>query len=417
VSSQSSGREQASVNKDYCFRHAQMYEGWDCPLCAADKAGAPAPPGAAAGRAGRGTPSAGGDATDAAGIVTPQSRSASRDRSNEAQQLLEAGDPRQALETCERAIVLDPENLHAFVVAARAADRVGSFQQQDEFVEEGARLLRQPEYRRVAKWYLDLLKGARDAAMARPIVAAAVASGPWPAADVLALVRTLVSRGFPGEALRVLESVPVGQRSLAICAYGAQLTQRSFAINDPEVDAYLASVPVTRRADVLGEVRQLCDAAAFPVSTLLLIRDAVRARYRAWAPEIQQALEIEARRQLAERLAPDAVKVGGAFAVRVGAVALAVFIVLTLSFGGGAPLLLLGFVLAVGAAVGGFTYGREAEIRKRLVPLLPRRKEELSQRESDDWQLILDDGAAPFATPPAAVPPSEPAADACNGTP
>jgi hypothetical protein len=72
-------------------------------------------------------------------------------------------------------------------------------------------------------------------------------------------------------------------------------------------------------------------------------------------------------------------------------------------------LFVLGLVLAVGGAVGAFVYGRETEVTKRLVPLLPARIEELLVRERDDWQLILDDQAAPFATPPAPEPPPQPA--------
>lgn len=407
----SPGSDPTAVNKDYCFRHAQMYEGWECPLCAAEKASAGSP--ALVGGRPSGSASGGGSAAPAVGpgggIITPASRSASRERSTEAQHILDAGDPKAALTVCTRAIELDPTNLHAYVVGARAADRAGSFQQQEELVEEGARLLHQPEYRRVARWYLDLLRGARDAAMARPIVASFIASGPWPPADLLGLVRTLVSRGFGGEALRILESVPVDQRSLQIAAYSAQLTKRAFGISDPEVDAYLAAVPATERQKVLAEVRQMCDEGAFPVSTLLLIRDAARARYRTWGPEIRQAIELEARKELTEQLAPEAVKPAYNLALRVGGGVLGAFVVLSLALGGSAVLFVLGLVLAVGGAVGAFVYGRETEVTKRLVPLLPARIDELLVRERDDWQLILDDQAAPFATPPAPEPPPQPA--------
>jgi hypothetical protein len=291
----------------------------------------------------------------------------------------------------------------------RAAQRTGEFGRQEEFAEDAARLLRDPEYRGESRWYVDLLKGLRDAATARPIVEAFVAAGPWPSPDTLSLVKTLVSRGCPGEALRVIDAIPAGARPLALCAYNAQITKRGFGINDPEVDAYLARIPGSERDRILGEVREMCEAGTFSISTLLLVRDAVRNRYRGWTAEIREEVEKTARAKLAEALRPEAAQRAIGLALRLGAATLGAAVVLALVLGGGILFFVIGLVLAAAVAAGGYVYTSDAEITRRVEPLLPRAVEERLRQERDAWHLVLDDSAAPFGTQAPAMEPTTPA--------
>lgn len=385
------------VNKDYCFRHSLLFEGWECPLCAGDTAapgggGGSSPPAGRTASAPGAPPGSGATPNSAPG---PASRPASLAASKEAAHLLDAGAAREALEGAERAIELDRSNLHAYVVAARAAQKTGDFHRQEELIEEAARLLHTAEYQRDSHWYYDLLRGVRDAAMARPIVASFIQAGPWPPAEAAGLVQALATRDLAGEALRLLESIPPEHRSLTLCAHGAQLTARPFSLSDPEVDAYLARVPAAQRDGALDEFRGLCEERVFPMSTLMMLRDSLRERYRGWTPEVHRLRHEAARAEAAATLEAATVKPGVSLALKAGGTVLGASLALAVVLG--RPILLpLGALLSLGAAAGGFVYGRDAELERRLPEVLPGVLERMGKEETSRWELVLDDQHALF---------------------
>ena len=402
------------VNRDYCFRHQLMYEGYECPRCADGDLGSATPKTAAGGGASAGPRARAAGATgvaevEQAQVVTPESRSESAARSQDAQHLLAAGAVRDALAAAEKAITLDPANLEAYVVGARASQRLGDFSRQSGFLEEAARLLRGPAHRNSIVSFLEVVKSTNDATHVRPVISTFVSAGHWKASDALVMVRMLVSRQFAGEALRVIEMLEPADRSLALTAYNSKITSRGFAMADPEIEQHLARIPAAARERVIEEYREVCDDPVLGMTSLMTVRDAVRNWYGQRAGDIGQLLEEEGRKQASEFLAPDVVKPASAAGIRIGAIAGGVLALGGLAVGGGVIGLIVGLAIGVVAGAAAFVMRKETELHRRLPDLVPVFKEKLQEEEADRWRSILEEELA-HGEEPGAAPAAEEAA-------
>jgi hypothetical protein len=315
--------------------------------------------------------------------------------SNDAQHLLAAGAPREALAACERAIELDPTNLDAYVIGARASQRIGDLGRQEGYLEEAGRLLRGPEHRASVRAFAEVLRATSDASMARPIISTFVAAGPWAQADTLAIVRLLVSRRMPGEAIRAIEMVAPAERTLALTAYYSRLTSRGFEMNDPEVDAHLSRFDAASRQRVLEEYREVVADEVLPVSTVMLVRDAVGRRYTMWQAQIAQLLDMAAREEATEFLRPGASKPAASAAMRTGGLATGALVILALIVGGGPILAILGGAVGCVAGAIAFVVRRESEVQRRLPDVVPSFLEKLEAEEADQWRVVTDEEPLP----------------------
>lgn len=377
------------TNRDYCFRHASMYEGWQCPLCAKEEeekaagggaaaAGAPVSPEAAAELA-------------AARIQRSPSRIESKAKSDQAEAMLVSGAAREALDLCESAVEIDPRNLHAHIVGARASRILRDAVREREFLEDTVKLLRSDEYARESKWYHEVLKHARDTALVTQLAKTFIAARKWPAADALPLVRALVGRGAVSEALTILDSLPRTDRSLLTCAYSMQLTGTAVGRVDPDLHAYLEGTPAERRAQILAELLEVQASDVIAALTVARVKDAVRTRYEGWSADVKHLISEEARRLGAEKLAPSLAGPAMSWALRFFLGALVFGVVLTLAFGGNALVLVLSGAVALACGGAGYAYGRDVELKKLLPTVLPEIREDLMTRESDRWASVLSD--------------------------
>jgi len=397
--------------RDYCFRHRKMYEGWQCPECLDEKETGQT------GRAGKlsETPHsmeeqvAARHREEAAG---QPSRVESQAKLDEAQRMLSAGALDQAFELARQATVLDRTNFLAQFTAARMARMVHDGSAEQEFLENAIDLLRLPEFRASIACYLDLLKQVQGATQLSRVVHQFISARSWPARDAISVIRLLGARQATADALRVLEAVPVRERSLFTAAYAVHVSGRPSMAFDAQIEAYLPAVPASRRDEVLAEYREICQQGTFSDFAMMVLRDALRTKYAEWEADIGTLMRAEAREVATPQLGPKVtgpalLVAGGAFAFLLVAGG-----ILTLIVGGGAPMFLMGLILAVAGGGGGFAYGREHQIRKELPAILPQILEALANGEYEQWKDILDDeanrGSSRAPEPPARDTPAEP---------
>jgi hypothetical protein len=381
--------------RDYCFRHAQMYEGWQCPLCLEE---APEDPSAA----GRDAP------VPAAAPTQPGSRGESQAKTAQAEGLLLSGSPREALDLAETAIACDPKNLRAYVVGARASRALRDAASEEELMERAVKLLPTDEYAKTSSAYFDVLTYLRHNRQVGPLVRAFVEAKTWPPAESLALVKLLVARGASADALVVLDTLPEASRSLLTCAYNIQLSRGVIGSADPELASYLQAVPAAERGRVLSEFREVAASTILSGGTVGEVRDAIRGRYRQWAGDIRAAMGEEARKAAVARLDPQLYRPAIVSAVRffVGALVLGSIVGVV----GGPPGFLLGALVAVGAAGAGYAYGRDVELKRRLSVVLPEVREELTAEEVAQWAPVLEE---PAGVPGGSGPRPSEAAEPC----
>jgi hypothetical protein len=372
--------------RDYCFRHATMYDGWACPRCVDEGEQNPSGAPAVAGAAGEGAPAAGPAA--AADPVTP-SPAESRSKSARAEAVLLAGTPIEAVDLCDAAIELDPKNLQAYRVGAEASRMLGDTVRADELVAQAIVLLQGDEAGRSTATYGELLRHATSARVIGQLVRAFLEVQPWSTADLLAMAGALIGRDAPSDALVVLDSIPAASRSLLTCAHTLQLSPVTSLGTDPEMLRYLEAVPGKDRERVLGEYFEIGNAAILTGPTISRVKAAIRARYAGWSPDIRRLLGDEARRIATERVNPTLDGAALAFAVRFlfGGVALG----LGLAFVGGPAGAFIGALAALGSAGAGYVYGRDVELKRRLDGMIPAVREELTDREVERWAPVLSE--------------------------
>jgi hypothetical protein len=376
--------------RDYCFRHSKMYEGWQCPMCAdedergtgssastASKSAAPQP-GSAAG----GAPAA---------PYRPPSRDQSKTKSDQAEAMLLSGAAREALDLCESAVELDPRNLHAQLVAARASRILRDVRREQDCLEDAIKLLKTDEYARTTFWYQEILKYTRDSFAIAQVARIFASARKWPPADALAMVKSLVGRGAVSDALVVLDSIGPEDRSLLTCAYSMQLTASTYGRVDPDLQVYLQGTPAAQRARILAEMLDVKASEVMAGATSSKIRDAVRTRYEEWTTDIKHLLSEEARKVATDRIAPKINGPAASWAVKFAVGAIVVSVILVGALGLGAGGLVIALVAAVGAAGAGFAYGRDVETKRLLPDVLPGVREELSERELARWGWIMSD--------------------------
>jgi hypothetical protein len=374
-------------NRDYCFRHSKMYDGWQCPLCLEEEERGPAK--AALPSASPASPQGGAGGAPKAGAAQAPSRAESQAKSAQAEAMLLSGAAREALDLCEAAIALDRRNLAAYVIGARASRALRDGAGEQELLENAIKLLHTEEYGKTSRAYIDILKHLRDSRMVAQLVKAFVAARRWPAAEALGMVKTLVARGATSDALVVLDSLPDATRSLLTCAYSVQLSGVSRPGVDPDLLRYLQSVSAAERAKILAEFYEVTGSEVLAGATVSKVRDAVRTRYADWTNDIKQLLSEEARKVAAERVGPKLGAPAGSWAIKffMGGMVLAVVIGLA----GGTAGFLVGAVIAVGCAGAGYAYGRDVELKRLLPTVLPAVREELSNREIERWASVSSD--------------------------
>jgi hypothetical protein len=397
--------------RDYCFRHSRMYEGWQCPLCleeeqkgTAKPADVSAGPGAA-----RAAGAGGAHATEPAHQVP--SRAESAVKSKQAEAVLVSGAARDALDLCEAAIGLDPRNIQAYLIGARASRVMRDAGLEQEMLEAAIKLLKTEEYGRNSQAYVEVLRHLRDGRMVSQLAEVFAKSQQWPPAEALSMLKALVGRGATREALVVIDNLPAGSRSLLTCAYSMQLSASPLQGVDPDLARYVKSIDAAERARLLAEFYEVRASEVLAHATVVKLRDAVRARYMEWKSEIKQDLSEEARKAAAERIAPQLGSPAMSSAVRFFVGGLVVATVLVLLTGAGVLGFVVGIVLALGAGGAGMAYGRDVELKRLLPTVLPAVKEELTNREAERWAPILSDEPLTRHEPEetaAPEPPSEP---------
>jgi hypothetical protein len=375
-------------SRDYCFKHSKMYEGWRCPLCA-DEEERGTTPAHASQQAGGKTARPGAAAAPAAPAYRPPSRDQSKAKSDQAEAMLLSGAAREALDMCESAVELDAKNIHAHLVGARASRILRDTPREQEFLEDAIKLLRTDEYAKSIQWYHEVLKYTRDGLVLSQLARSFVVARKWPRAETLSMVRSLVGRGAVSDALTVLDSLPVTDRSLLTCAYSMQLTATAFGRKDPDLQAYLQATPASQRGRILAEMLEVQSADVIGGSTISRLRDAVRARYEEWANDIKPLISAEARKVALERIAPKLHAPAMSWAIRFLIGGLVVGVVLGIALG--VIGLVLGAVAAAGLAGAGYAYGRDVEAKNLLPSVLPEVREELTEREVERWSSILSD--------------------------
>jgi hypothetical protein len=382
--------------KDYCFRHSKMFEGWQCPMCA-DEEARPAGAGAQAAATRHGRPGAEASAPGPASgrRSGPPSRGDSTSKCDQAEAMLVNGAAQEALDYCESAAELDPSYLRAHLLGARASRALGDRGRESEFLEDAAALLRSDEYRRDGPSYREILKYARDPALVTKVARTFAGGVGWPVADAIAMAGTLVGRGAVSDALIVLDSVPKKDRTLVTWAYSVQLAGGAVSGADPDLRAYLGATPAERRGRILTEMVEVQSSSVISGAAVSRVRDEVRIRYQQWVPEIKRLIGEEARAAATARLAPQLTGAAVAWAGRFLAGSVVVAVILAATLGGTTPVLGLGALVALGGAGVGFVYGRDVELKKRLVAELPKARQELASREGDMWGSILDDDRLP----------------------
>ncbi len=372
--------------RDYCFHHARMYSGWRCPLCVEEEAECRR-------NAGETPTAAEPTLVQAPAPELPAlDPEASALKRQEAERDLIGNKARDALDLSEQAVRLDPQNLRAHLIGARACRILGEGAREAELLEAAVDLLRQPQHAASGEAFLEVLKHLRNGRLIGQVVRIYLTLGSRPIEEVLPLVRVLVAHGAVSDALVLLDLLPPSARSLATCAYTLEVTGRAFHGIPPELHEYLHGVPSDRRDHLLEEFVALRQDPTLGRTTVNAIRDALQQRYDEWATDIGQQLGQKARAEALAAIGSAWVGTAVARALATMAAGLVVAVVLMLVVGGKA-VLLTGMALAFLCAGGGFVYGREAEMGRQLQARLPAIKQTLAEDELNRWLGVLHEGA------------------------
>lgn len=376
-------------NRDYCFKHSQMFDGWQCPRCAEEHAGEP-------GDAPIGDAEPAASASSAGGPASPPSREKSESEStakcSQAERLLRNGDARAALEMAEQAIEHHERNLTAHLVGARAARALLDSGREHELLTAATELLSVPPYFGDCAATLDVLKHTRDPKLAGAAARTFASVPKRTGTDVQQIVRVLMARSLFSDAIVMLDSLPPEDRTLATCAYTFQLTSRPFVKSDPEVGRFLRRVGAEQRGDILAGLLALREDTTVLPSTVDLLRKALKGRYDEWAADIGRELTDEAKRLATESVGREWVPGARSAAIKfaVGACILSGLLVYIAGVWIG---LAVGIPFVYLSTRAGYAYGRDEETRRLTVESLHTLKEKIAREELDRWMPILDDEA------------------------
>jgi hypothetical protein len=375
--------------RDYCFKHSQMFDGWQCPQCAEEHAGDP-------GDAPNGETTPADSPSDVGGPASVLSREKSESEAtakcSQAERLLRNGDARAALEMAEQAIEHHERNLTAHLVGARAARALLDFGREHELLAAATQLLSAPPYFGDCAATLEVLKYARDPKLAGAAARTFASVPKRTGTDVQRIVHVLMARSLFSDAIVMLDSLPPEDRTLATCAYTFQLTSRPFVKSDPEIGRFLRKIGAERRADILSDLLALREDTTILPSTADLLQKALRSRYDEWAADIGRELTDEAKRRAAESVGREWVSSARSAAIKFAAGA-CVLSGLLMYIGGVWIGLAVGIPFVYLATRAGYAYGRDEEMRRLTVELLHTIKEQLAREELDRWMPILDDDA------------------------